>query len=71
MATWLGAHALGVLVVWYVLSAVVSGMPAPEANAAVAYRWAYRSLHVLAGDFSQYLQSSPLGIRSKTNGMDV
>ncbi|HXE30744.1 MAG TPA: hypothetical protein VN515_02960 [Terriglobales bacterium] len=55
MTTWLDSHALELWLTWYVFSAVVSGMPAPETNAGLWYRWAFHSLHILAGDLSHYL----------------
>ena len=45
---------------YFVFSAVVSGMPAPAADSGTGYKWAYHSLHVLAGDLSAYIGSRPL-----------
>jgi len=45
------------LLCYFVFSAIVSGMPEPDANSGVGYRWAYHSLHVLAGDLSQVIGS--------------
>jgi len=42
---------------YFVFSAIVSGLPDPDATSGVAYRWAYSSLHVLAGDLSQLIGS--------------
>ncbi len=56
MISWMDSHAVAVLLAWYVFSAVVSGMPAPTNSSGMGYRWAYRSLHVLAGDLSHYWQ---------------
>lgn len=53
--SFLSNHAVALMVGWYVLSAVVSGMPAPPPQAGVAYIWAYRSLHVLAGNLGQFI----------------
>ena len=35
---------------YYVFNAIVSGMPAPGEKDGKGYRWAYTSLHVLAGN---------------------
>ena len=45
------------LLCYFVFSAIVSGMPEPDAQSGVGYRWAYSSLHVLAGDLSQLIGS--------------
>lgn len=57
MSDWIAAHGVGLLAAWYVFSAVVSGMPDPGPASSTGYQWAYRSLHVLAGDFSNFLKA--------------
>jgi hypothetical protein len=56
MTTWVDAHGVGILIGWYVFSAVVSGMPAPATASSAAYRWLYHSLHLLAGDLERFLR---------------
>lgn len=63
------AQTVWVMAAWYVFSAVVSGMPAPGANSGAGYQWAYHTLHVLAGDFGQFIGSGKNG--GKNNGVDV
>jgi hypothetical protein len=38
---------------YYAFSAFVSGMPAPDTKSGNGYRWAYGSLHTLAGNLTQ------------------
>jgi len=45
-----------VLLGWYVFSAVVSGMPAPAQASGPGYRWAYATLHLLAGNLATAVQ---------------
>ncbi len=71
MANWIDHNALALMAAWYVFSAVVSGMPQPAEASGVAYRWAYHSLHILAGDLSRYwLKTSQPG-DGANNGVDV
>lgn len=53
----MNSHGLALLAGWYVFSAVVSGMPEPLAASGTGYRWAYASLHALAGDLSTWIGS--------------
>lgn len=53
----LQTHGLDALLAYFIFSAIVSGMPEPDATAGVGYRWAYHSLHILAGDLSQMIGS--------------
>lgn len=46
-----------VLLLYFLFSAVVSGMPEPPATAPLGYRWAYHTLHILAGDLSHIMGS--------------
>jgi hypothetical protein len=53
----IAAHpAPSALAVYWLFSAVVSGMPAPVAASGLGYRWAYSTLHALAGDLSGYIK---------------
>ncbi|MGH9535477.1 MAG: hypothetical protein ACRD2E_11535 [Terriglobales bacterium] len=45
------------LIGYFVFSAIVSGMPEPDEKSGTGYLWAYRTLHVLSGDFSQWIAS--------------
>lgn len=49
---WLQSHGADAVLIYFGFSAFVSGMPEPGPDAGVGYRWAYHSLHVLAGDLS-------------------
>lgn len=51
------SHGLALLLGYYVFSAVVSGMPEATAQSGLAYRWAYNTLHILAGDLSAWIGS--------------
>lgn len=42
---WFGAY--------YVFSAIVSGMPSPEDGDGKKYRWAFNTLHALAGSIGR------------------
>ena len=37
---------------YWLFSAVIGGMPEPDAKAGPAYRWAFNSLHLLAGNLA-------------------
>jgi hypothetical protein len=50
-----------ILVVWYVFSAFVDGMPKPDEKSGKGYEWAYASLHSLAGRFKTVLQATRNG----------
>lgn len=51
------SHGLDAIAAYFVLSAIVSGMPEPQANSKLAYVWAFHSLHVLVGDLSALVGS--------------
>jgi hypothetical protein len=42
------------IALYWVFSAVVSGMPQPGPNSSTAYVWAYTSLHVLAANIDKF-----------------
>jgi hypothetical protein len=44
----------GLLISW-VFSAFVGGMPAPTAKSGGAYLWSYKSLHLLAGNLDRFV----------------
>jgi hypothetical protein len=50
---WLGAY--------YVFSSIVSGMPAPDDKSDWGYRWAYASLHTLAGNIFNVVNMAKSG----------
>ncbi|MGN6593967.1 MAG: hypothetical protein ACTHJX_13795 [Terriglobales bacterium] len=56
MTAWVDAHAVEILIGWYIFSAAVSGMPAPGEASGAGYRWLYHSLHLLAGDLARLLR---------------
>ena len=41
--------------VYFIFSCIVSGMPAPGRNDGKGYRWAFTSLHLLAGNAKTFL----------------
>ena len=47
---------------YFIFSAFVSGMPAPEAKDGRGYTWLYNSLHKLSGDFSDLIQAKLKGL---------
>lgn len=61
------SHHVGfeVLIAWFIFSAVVSGMPDISDTDSKGYKWAYKSLHILAADFSQFFRPS-----SKSNSKE-
>ena len=40
------------LALYFLFSAIVGGMPEPDEKSGPAYRWAYHSLHILAGNLA-------------------
>lgn len=38
---------------YYVFSAIIGGMPTPLPNSSSGYKWAYNSLHLLAGNITE------------------
>lgn len=56
--TWL--HDGGwILIVAYVFSSIVSGMPQPAADAGRGYRWLYATMHLLAGNIGNVVKGTP------------
>ena len=47
--------------VYYLFSSVVSGMPAPDEKSGTGYRWAYTSLHIMAGNARTALTGAMTG----------
>lgn len=47
---------LVVLGAYYVFSSIVSGMPAPDDKSGSGYKWAYATLHTLAGNVGMLLK---------------
>ena len=45
------------MVGYFVYSAIVGGMPDPEPTDSLGYHWAYRSLHILAGNITTALST--------------
>lgn len=54
---WILAHPIQSIMLYWVFSAVVSGMPDPTSSSSVTYTWAHRSLHILAGNLTSAVQS--------------
>ena len=58
MFNFIQTHGADALILFYVFSAIVSGMPEPTADKSnTVYVWAYHTLHTLAGDLSRYIGS--------------
>lgn len=53
MLPWINSHGDIVIAAYFLLSAIVSGMPEPVGTSSVGYKWAFHSLHVLTGDLSR------------------
>ena len=47
-----GHPAIDAIAAYWIYSAVVGGMPAPDANSSKFYIWIHNSLHILAGNLS-------------------
>ena len=45
------------IALYWAFSAVVGGMPEPDASTSVWYRWGFSSLHLLAGNVLTAVQS--------------
>ena len=45
-------HAVMLLGGYFLFSAIVGGMPEPTPTSGMGYLWAYRSLHLLAGNIT-------------------
>lgn len=41
---------------YWIFNAFVGGMPPPEANSGIAYRWAYKSFGLLAANVVSYAE---------------
>lgn len=54
---WIQTHGADAVLIYYVFSAIVSGMPEPTGSSGPGWRWLYTSLHILAGDLSQMIGS--------------
>ncbi|SEB40502.1 hypothetical protein [Terriglobus roseus] len=48
--------ALAILCYW-LFSAIVGGMPDPDAKSGPGYRWVHNSLHILAGNLTTAVQA--------------
>ncbi len=45
-------HPIACVVGYFLYSAIVGGMPAPEATDGRGYQWLYRSSHIIAGNLT-------------------
>ncbi len=59
MYAWIGKYWIEFFALYYVFSAFVSGMPAPEQAPqwGVGYQWFYTSMRALAGDLKTVMNS--------------
>lgn len=53
----IAAHPFTVIAVYWLFSAIVGGMPAPEINSSPGYIWLHNSLHILAGNITSAVQA--------------
>ena len=47
MLAWINSHGIAMLFSYYVFAAFSGGMPTPDNNASVGYRWMFSSLSIL------------------------
>src|SRR5690242_13615983 len=65
MINFLSQHQFWVAVVLYwIFSAAISGMPEPDANASPGYLWLYRFLHTTAGNITTAFGARIPGLKS-------
>jgi hypothetical protein len=50
------------MVAWWLLSAVIDGMPPPPAGCGMAYTWLYLSCHVFAGNVTRAIRARFPGV---------
>lgn len=56
------AHpAAAAVALYYLFSAIVSGMPSPPPNCGMGYLWAFNSLHTLAGNLGRVVMRNGNG----------
>lgn len=53
---------------YWVFSAFVGGMPAPESGDSKAYRWAFQSLNILASNVTRAFSSKIPGLNPPNGG---
>jgi hypothetical protein len=74
MLTWVEAHGMECLVMYYVFSAFSGGMPTPGDNSSVWYRWAFSTLNLLNANIARLvatqLPASKMG-QALTSGPPV
>lgn len=74
MVTWVEGHGIEVLLMYYVFAAFSGGMPTPDNNASVWYRWVFSSLSILNASIARLvatqLPSSKVG-QALTGGPPV
>jgi hypothetical protein len=51
------SHPLIIIFGYWLFSSITGGMPDPLPASSMAYRWAFSSLHILAGNISIAVQS--------------
>jgi hypothetical protein len=56
---WINGHGVEALAIYYVVSAVIGGMPTPPANASLFYQWAFRSGNILTAGFARLVATDP------------
>lgn len=48
--------AISLLVAYYVFSSIVGGMPSPDEKSSSGYKWAFNTLHIMAGNLARIPQ---------------
>ena len=56
---WINHHGIEALAIYYVLSAIIGGMPTPPPNASLAYQWAFRSGAILSASLARLAATTP------------
>lgn len=57
MIHFVNTHGIEVVIIYYVISAIFSTMPALPDSAGYFQKWAYMAIHVLSGNLSKIAQA--------------
>lgn len=59
MLAYLQTHADVALAAAWIFSAIVAGMPDPDAKSGTAYQWAYKTLHIISANSGMWRRTNP------------
>ncbi|MGH7184512.1 MAG: hypothetical protein ACREJN_21410 [Nitrospiraceae bacterium] len=62
MTTWIETHGIETLIIYYVVSSLISTMPPVADNSSYWIRWFYGFMHALAADWKQVAASLNLKV---------